>query len=180
MYVRQHSHNSSVSSAQPRPCMLLLLLLLHLTTRAPFLAQAVRSVSGQVLADAGALVYGSWCPQAAAKFNNLETLVTDSLQNITKRVAERCTQKDGNGHTRKGIADLATSSAKPLVKKLAEALTEAKSCGCQKVAACTWCKPGQAVGTPQELAAQLTQAGASTSEVKRGMFPLSLAGLSGR
>lgn len=125
-----------------------------------------------MLADAGALVYGSWCPQAAAKFANLETLITDSLQNITKRVAERCSKKDGNGHTRKGIADLAISSVKPLVKKVAEALTEAKSCGCKKVL-CTWCKPAQAVSSPQELALQVATAGTKIKP-KRGMFPMSL------
>lgn len=117
--------------------------------------QAVRNVSGQVLADAGALVYGSWCPQAAAKFANLESILDDSLQNITKRVAERCTQKDGNGVSRNGLAKFAAGGLKPLVKKAAEALTAAKSCGCQKIS-CTWCKPGQAVNTPLELAAQLT------------------------
>jgi hypothetical protein len=122
-------------------------------------------------------VYGSWCPQAAAKFANLETLVTDSLQNITKRVAERCTNKDGNGHTRKAIADLATSSAKPLVKKLAEALTEAKSCGCKKIA-CTWCKPGQAVSSPQDLAKQVTTAAQNVPK-KKGILSISLPGLSG-
>lgn len=139
--------------------------------------QAVRSVSGQVLADAGALVYGSWCPQAAAKFANLETLVTDSLQNITKRMAERCTKQDGSGATHKVIRDLATSSAKPLVKKIAEALTEAKSCGCKKVqVACTWCKPGQQVASPGELAAQVMGAPAKGGK-KKALFPMKLAGL---
>lgn len=138
------------------------------------LKQAVRSTSAQVLADAGALVYGSWCPQAAAKFANLETMVTDSLQNITKRAAERCTAKDGNGHSHKTIRDLAISSSKPLVKKIAEALTEAKSCGCLKIS-CTWCKAGQAVTTPLELAHQVTKAAA-----KKPVLSLNLAGLGRR
>jgi hypothetical protein len=122
-------------------------------------------------------VYGSWCPQAAAKFANLETLVTDSLQNITKRVAERCTKRDGNGYTRKVFRDLATSSAKPLVKKVAEALTEAKSCGCKRVL-CTWCKAGQAVANPNDLAVQLTSA--QGGKAKKGVFPLKFTGLASR
>lgn len=118
--------------------------------------QALRSVSGQVLADAGASVYGSWCPSAAAKFANLETHIDESLKNVTQRIVKRCSHTDGNRASHKNLADFARSSMKPLVKKVAEALTEAKSCGCKKIT-CTWCKPGQAVSTPGELAAQYMQ-----------------------
>lgn len=104
------------------------------------------------MADAAALVYGSWCPKAAAKFANLELLTTEALQNVTQRIAKRCSQTDGNGHSHQGLADLMTS-IKPLVSKVADALSEAKSCGCHKIT-CTWCKPGQAVSSPVELANQ--------------------------
>jgi hypothetical protein len=71
----------------------------------------------------------------------MELLTTETLTHIVNKSVERCTQKDGNGGDRELIGKI-LSGNKPFVKNIADALTEAKSCGC-KVNRCFWCSAGQ-------------------------------------
>lgn len=113
--------------------------------------QAIRDASTQVFADAAGTVFASWCPKAAAKVNNLQLLTNDTMSHLANRTAERCTQNDGNGQDWDFVA-LLMNKNKPFVDKVADALTEAKSCGCQRVS-CLWCASGANVLSPPKVAA---------------------------
>lgn len=113
--------------------------------------QAIKDVSAEVFADAGGVVFNSWCPKAAAKLSDMELLTSETLNHIVNKVAQRCTQRDGNGQAGDLITVVLTGN-KPFVKNVAEALTEAKSCGC-KSSKCFWCSAGQELTKPPATAA---------------------------
>jgi hypothetical protein len=100
-------------------------------------------VAANVFADAGAVVFGSWCPKAKAKFTDLDLITTETVSKIIKATAERCTQKTGSDQDMQLVHHLLTGN-NTYTKNVADALTEAKSCGCKKTT-CFWCKPGQDV-----------------------------------
>lgn len=120
-------------------------------------------MSAQLLADVGSTVFNSWCPKAAAKFQDVEVMSEETLSKVVRKVAEKCAKTapgdgagsaPGGGDARALVLE-GLKGNKPLVKKLAEALTEAKSCGCSKLKnACLWCAPDQRVSDPAALARQ--------------------------
>jgi hypothetical protein len=125
------------------------------------LLQAVKDVSSEVFADAAGVVFNSWCPKASAKLSQMELLTSETLQHIVNKSVERCTKKDGNGGDREFIGQI-LSGNKPFVKNIADALTEAKSCGC-KVNRCFWCSAGQEMlNAPATVAAKPAAAAAAT------------------
>jgi hypothetical protein len=117
-----------------------------------------------VLADVGSTIFNGWCPKAAAKFEQLEVLTAETLSKVVRRVAEKCVNATaGQPGSSKGDARAVVLEGlkgnTPLVKKVAEALTEAKSCGCNKVAVrCLWCDAKQQAATPLALAQQFVNA----------------------
>jgi hypothetical protein len=139
---------------------LLLLPLLPLLLLLLLLLQAVKDVSSEVFADAAGVVFNSWCPKASAKLSQMELLTSETLTHIINKKVERCTQKDGNGGDREFIGQILLSN-KPFVKNIADALTEAKSCGC-KVNRCFWCSAGQEMlNAPATVAAKPTATAAA-------------------
>jgi hypothetical protein len=134
------AHRTSPNVTADKCCFFCLCCHCHRTLLL-LLLQAVKDVSSEVFADAAGVVFNSWCPKASAKLSQMELLTSETLQHIISKKVERCTQKDGNGGDREFIGQILLSN-KPFVKNIADALTEAKSCGC-KVNRCFWCSAGQ-------------------------------------
>lgn len=110
-------------------------------------AQAVKDASTTVFADASGTVFGSWCPPAAAKVANLTLLNDETISRAVQHASERCTNTSGSGQTADVIVQALTGS-EPLLERVADALGEARTCGCQPSPACMWCSPAQVVNRP--------------------------------
>ncbi|KAF8058314.1 hypothetical protein HT031_005630 [Scenedesmus sp. PABB004] len=98
--------------------------------------EAVKDASAEVLADAAASVFADWCPSAAARLADVQLLTNETISKLVEKAAQRCTQDDGSGQAA-DVAVLLLTGNQPFVEKLADALKEAKACGCLG-AKCLW------------------------------------------
>jgi hypothetical protein len=110
----------------------------------------MKHAADSVVSEAGATVYGSWCPAAAAKLTNVGLLSKDTIARVANKTAEACTsERTGllkavlkgvpkKSSQEKLIVQMLTQD-EPVRKKFTEALTEAKKCGCPP-SLCLFCK----------------------------------------
>jgi len=113
--------------------------------------QASKMAVMSALSDAGATIFGEWCPTASTKIKSMVTAVEDMVDTILKADAEACASGDGGGgiggDDGLGVATVANKTAliertlttfDPLVTAIGEALNDAQNCGC-KPSSCYWC-----------------------------------------
>lgn len=127
----------------------------------------MKQASTQVLSDAGATVFGSWCPAAAAKLKNVELLTKDTIERAANKSVAACAaagkpkkglagllglpSPGGGGESQRVVAQLLLSSD-PVRRRVTEALTEARRCGCPP-SLCLFCKAAETVPLPPPLVA---------------------------
>jgi hypothetical protein len=128
--------------------------------------QTVRRASTGLFADSAATVFGSWCPEAALKLSNITFFKDNTVKLIVNETQQYCTKNNGGrpGGFSRIIAKSLQKDVSTL-KKIQDALTAAKSCGCKgSVNACVWCKADQL----QEAPVSPSSSPQSTTTAARG------------
>lgn len=125
----------------------------------------MKSASTRALSDAASSAFGGWCPAAAAKLQNVTLLSADTIARAAERSVGACSSAAaaaggrrtglfgglpklplGVSQSDKIVAQLVLSDA-PIRKKVTDALTEAKRCGCPP-SLCLWCARAEKVAVP--------------------------------
>ena len=119
--------------------------------------QAMKRAGSQVVSDAAATVWGSYCPRAAARLKDVELFTSDAVSRAANRSAEACSGRRGKLFGLPKAADSAqkvvfqmVSSNEPLRRRVTEALTEARRCGCPP-SLCLFCGKAERVALPDPL-----------------------------
>lgn len=141
--------------------------------------EAMKSAGAAVLSDAAASAFGDWCPAAAARLKNVTLLTSDTISRAAARSADACAASRprkglfgavglpslGASETDRIVGQLVFSN-EPVRRKVADALTEAKRCGCPP-SLCLWCTKADKAplpGLPAPSAAVMSAAAAAEEE----------------
>jgi hypothetical protein len=122
--------------------------------------KAVKQASSKVLTDAAATVFGGWCPAAAAKLDGFEVFTNDTITRLANKTAAACGGQQLPGVlgalmqvpgglpkqvSKEQIVVQLLAGDAPLRRRVGEALTEAKKCGCPP-SLCLFCRPAKQLG----------------------------------
>jgi hypothetical protein len=107
---------------------------------------AAKDAYGAAVEDAAALVFGGWCPRAAARMSRLaavnqdltETLVSESLRSCADGGPADDAGLGGGGHKNRTVRSV-VARHRPWVDAAHDALTDAEACGCRARPLCTTC-----------------------------------------
>lgn len=110
---------------------------------------AAKDAYGAAVEDAAALVFGGWCPRAAARMTRLAAVNQDLTETLVSESLESCAgggpdggfgdgEGGGGGQKNKTIRSV-VGGHKPWVDAAHDALTDAEACGCRPRPLCTTC-----------------------------------------
>jgi hypothetical protein len=103
---------------------------------------AAKDAYGAAVEDAAALVFGGWCPRAAARMTRLAAVNQDLTETLISESLESCADggiSEEQGGARNKTVRSVVGGHKPWVDAAHDALTDAEACGCRPRPLCTTC-----------------------------------------